>query len=178
MQYTTLILPPMHRKNNAFKGVYPARCGGLADMTGMSFAPTADIPLSLTHTLIFSWQLSTLSTGLSTALRLAGRERRCAAPILRRISPQFVAGRKLIHFSTDLSTIYMHYAPFYAYETAAARHGNAGCRTTKAAVLRKTAQKSGNRMRKCSYGLSAARACASVTEDLCKNPPCMPEQRR
>lgn len=35
-----------------------------------------------------------------------------------------------------------------------------------------------NRLRKCSYGLSAARACASVTEDLCKNPPCMPEQRR
>lgn len=126
--------------NNAFKGVYPARCGGIADMTGMSFAPTADIPLSLTHTLIFSRQLSTLST--------------------------------------DLSTIYMHYAPFYAYETAATRHRNAGCRTTTPTVLRKTAQKSKNRMRKCSYGLSAARACASVTEDLCKNPPCMPEQRR
>lgn len=112
-------------------------------MTGMSFAPTADIPLSLTHALIFSRQLSTLSTGLSTAQRFAGRERRCAAPILRRICPQFVAERKLIHFSTDLSTIRMHYAPFYAYETAAARHRNAGCRTTKPAVLRKTAQKSG-----------------------------------
>ena len=65
----------------------------------------------------------------------------------------------------------MHYAPFYAYETAAARHRNAGCRTTTPKVLRKTAQKSENRMRKCSYGLTAARACASVTEDLCKNPP-------
>ncbi len=28
-----------------------------------------------------------------------------------------------------------------------------------------------NRQEKCSCGLSAARACASVTEDLCKNPP-------
>ena len=64
----------------------------------------------------------------------------------------------------------MHYAPFYAYETAVARHRNAGCQTTKAAVLRKTAQKSGNRMRKYSYELSAARACAIVTEDLCNTP--------
>lgn len=100
-----------------------------------------------THThslsLSLSRQLSTLSTGLSTTLCLAVRERRCAAPILRRICPQFVAERKLIHFSTDLSTIRMHYAPFYAYETAVARHRNAGCRTTKPAVLRKTAQKSG-----------------------------------
>ena len=49
MQYATLILPPVHRKITLSKGVYPARCGGIADMTGMSFAPAVDLPL--THSL-------------------------------------------------------------------------------------------------------------------------------
>ena len=55
--------------NNAFKGVYPARCGGIADMTGMSFAPTVDLPL--THALIYMYthtHTHTLSLSLSLSL--------------------------------------------------------------------------------------------------------------
>ena len=64
MQYATLILPPVHRKITLSKGVYPARCGGIADMTGMSFAPAVDLPL--THALIYMYtHTHTLSLSLS-----------------------------------------------------------------------------------------------------------------
>ena len=52
MQYETLILPLVHRKITLSKGVYPARCGGIADMTGMSFAPAVDLPPN-THSHIY-----------------------------------------------------------------------------------------------------------------------------
>lgn len=72
MQYATLILPPVHRKITLSKGVYPARCGGIADMTGMSFAPAVDLPL--THALIYMYtHTHTLSLSLSAVIHIVHR---------------------------------------------------------------------------------------------------------